>query len=438
MAFLTSRGERISYAAGDTGFNLVWQSIELYLFFYYVEILRLPLPIASSIFLIGVVVDWLADPAIGIVADRLSSRLPMRAWVLIGGPAVGLALVLAFSNPGLTGSALTSYVIASHVLLRLCYSLGNIPYAALTTRMTDVRAEHVALTGLRMQGAALGGIIAALVYVLVPTAGSDGARRFLLGAVALGLLAQPCFLVTALGVRERLRPPLDTAGTSPLAQLREFAILFRQSPALRRLTVTIVCSGLSITMVTKGILFLFKQLGHADLGYRAAIVPAVMLLVSVPPWTWLGGRLGRVTTLRIAIVLQFGALVLAWLLATSLTGVIVALCLAILAGCGMSLMFWALVPEIIAELEHRRHAGCAARVFALETTARKLGQALAPPAMATSVMLTSGTTVLPGLVAGALCAVAAGLLYRPVERSAGAPTARDDASAKRLASRAGD
>ncbi|MBC2650333.1 MFS transporter [Novosphingobium flavum] len=431
MALLTSRGERISYAAGDTGFNLVWQSIELYLFFYYVEVLRLPLPVASSIFLIGAVVDWLADPTIGIVADRLSSRLPMRAWVLIGGPAVGLALALAFTDPGLHDPGLTLYVITGHVVLRLCYSLGNIPYAALTTRMSDIRAEHVVLTGLRMQGAALGGIIAALVYALVPTGGDDGARRFLTGAIVLGLLAQPCFLVTALGVRERLRPPLDTVGASPLAQLREFGVLFRQSPALRRLTVTIIASGLSITMVTKGILFLFKQIGHADLGYRAAIVPAVMLLVSVPGWTRLGGRLGRVPTLRVAIVLQLAALALAWACAGSLPLVIVTLSLAILAGCGMSLMFWALVPEIIAELEQRRHAGCAARVFALATTARKLGQALAPPAMAASLMLASDHSILPGLVAGACCAAAAGFLYCPVERAAGSALADHDPPAGR-------
>ena len=90
----------------------------------------------------------------------------------------------------------------------------------------------------------------------------------------------------------------------------------------------------------------------------------------------------------------------------------------------MSLMFWALVPEIIAELENRRHAGCAARVFALATTARKLGQALAPPAMAASLMLASGHSILPGLVAGACCAAAAGFCYRPVERTAPSP-ARD-------------
>jgi Na+/melibiose symporter-like transporter len=34
------RRERLSYTAGDLGFNLVWQSIELYLLFFYIQFLR--------------------------------------------------------------------------------------------------------------------------------------------------------------------------------------------------------------------------------------------------------------------------------------------------------------------------------------------------------------------------------------------------------------
>ncbi|MEH6663183.1 MAG: MFS transporter, partial [Parasphingorhabdus sp.] len=59
---MIKRRERLSYAAGDVGFNLIWQSIELYLLFFYIQVLQLPLGVAAGIFLIGAVIDWLVDP----------------------------------------------------------------------------------------------------------------------------------------------------------------------------------------------------------------------------------------------------------------------------------------------------------------------------------------------------------------------------------------
>ena len=160
------RRERLSYAAGDLGFNLVWQSIELYLLFFYIQILHLPLGIAAGIFLVGAAVDWLFDPLIGAVADRKAARYPMRLWVLLSGPLIAVALWLAFRSPPLEGLNLAIYAAVTHVGLRFAYGCGNIPYAVLTARITDDPSEQLKLTGLRMQGAALGGLTAATIYAL--------------------------------------------------------------------------------------------------------------------------------------------------------------------------------------------------------------------------------------------------------------------------------
>ncbi len=55
---MISRGERWSYAAGDLGFNFVWQSVELYLLFYYIRGLGIAPEVASAIFLVGAAVDY--------------------------------------------------------------------------------------------------------------------------------------------------------------------------------------------------------------------------------------------------------------------------------------------------------------------------------------------------------------------------------------------
>ncbi|APG61881.1 hypothetical protein LPB140_02495 [Sphingorhabdus lutea] len=413
---MISRKEKYCYAAGDWGFNLVWMSIELYLLFFYIQILHLPLPVASAIFLAGAVLDWVSDPLIGALADRFSDRVPLRAWVLICGPAMGAALVLAFSSPELSGLMLFVYVLITHLFLRFCYSIGNIPYAALTARMTDRADDHVALTGVRMQGAALGGISAAIIYNLIPASNNVDAGRFMMGAVILAFAAQPFLLATFLGVKEKIITAPDTEKFAPWQQIKDFVALLTQSAAMRRLMITIIFAGLSCTMLSKSLLFLFSEMGEGELGYRVALSPSLALLLTVPIWLVVEKKLGRVPTLLLSLFLNFSALILAWLALPHILATASFYLIAIIASCGMSIMFWSLVPAVIADVEAAHKIGCAARIYALTTTARKLGQALSPQVITLSLAYSPNASVMPGLVVAALMALLVTYFYRPIRQ----------------------
>jgi Na+/melibiose symporter-like transporter len=423
---LISRVERFGYAAGDLGFNLVWQSIELYLLFFYVKVLGLPLGVAAGIFLLGAVADWISDPLIGVAVDRTADRLPLRMWVLLSGPMVGAALALAFMVPPFEGGALMAYAAFSHVLLRVTYSFGNIPYAALTARMTDVPEEHVSLTSIRMQGAALGGLVAALIYAIEPTGDAAPGHRFMAGALALALLAQPCFFATWRLTNERIAHASARQGLSLRSEFRAYFVLMRKSAALRRLLATILAAGLSTTATFKSILFLFDHdLRAGSWGYWAALMPSLALLFTAPIWCAWSHRFGRSSTLMAAAVIHWIALLAITLLAPpDISAMTLLLGIAITASCGMSVMFWSLVPAAVDDLE--RNAGaepCAAKVYALSTTARKFGQALAPQFIALSLIATgdqgqTGTTVPAIFVAATLC-LATITLYRPAAECRG-------------------
>lgn len=415
---MIKRRERLSYAAGDVGFNLIWQSIELYLLFFYIQVLHLPLGVAAGIFLVGAVIDWLVDPIIGAVADRKAERYPMRLWVLLSGPLIAVALWAAFRSPPLEGYNLALYAAVTHIGLRFAYGCGNIPYAVLTARITDDSSEQLKLTGLRMQGAALGGLTAATIYALT----SGGDTPFLIGALILGVLAQPCFIITWLGVRERVAAP-PMAPLSPGQEISHYFTLIGRNEALRRLLLTIVVAGLSTTVTAKSILFLFdRDLGNSEWGYWAALLPSAALLITAPLWVALSSRIGLVTTLIWAVLLHLIALVmLAIFYSHGLEVSTVILAIAIAATCGMSIMFWSMVPIAIRDLETLPDGtGCAAHVYALSNVARKLGQALAPQIIALSLALTGGAdatakggAVLPGMILAAVICCVAVFLYRP-------------------------
>jgi glycoside/pentoside/hexuronide:cation symporter, GPH family len=407
--------ERASFAAGDLGFNFIWQSIELYLLFFYIEILGLSPASASAIFLAGALTDWLADPLIGMLIDRAAPRMTMRGWVVIGGPAASAALILAFAEPALPGNWLLGYALAAHLALRVCYSLGNIPYGALTSRISGAPEDHVALTAARMQGAAIGGIIAALVYAVMPTRGGHGDADFAMGAVMLAVLALPAFLTTFFGVRERVEARGAAVGR-PMEQFGAMARLTVQSAALRRLLVTILAAGLSVTVMNKSILFLFAHLDAIRLGYIAAIIPPLSLLLTVPLWLRVAQHLGRVTALIIGALLNVTAALALPFAGNNVLAVGLIVTVALVAGNGMSVMFWALIPDVVdaVEIDHAGEA-CAARIYALAGISRKLAQALAPQFVSLGLLISRGESVVPGIVAVGVLTVVVIISYRPRE-----------------------
>ena len=65
-------GQKIGYGSGDFAFNLYWQGISLYLFYFYTDVLGLPNAMAGIIYAIGSFWDAGTDPIMGYLADRRS------------------------------------------------------------------------------------------------------------------------------------------------------------------------------------------------------------------------------------------------------------------------------------------------------------------------------------------------------------------------------
>jgi len=405
------RREIWSYAAGDFGFNTVWQSIELYLLFYYVRQLGIAPQVASLIFLAGAAADWLMDVLVGVTADRLAPRVRLGTWVAVGGPLSVLILCAAFALPPVRSGYVPYYALVTYLALRCAYGLGNIPYGALTARISADPGDHLRLTGARMQAAALGGLVAALVYAVLP-AGGPGGGSFSLGAPILAGIAVPTFLLTAFGARERVLPAATAVATGR-ATVATFALLLRSS-ALRRLIATILSVGLAVSLLNVSLLFVFDQLGAQRWGYYAALLPALSLLVTAPLWTHLATRIGQGATLRYAAVLMLGATALGCV-GGGVAMALVSVTGAIVAGQGLSVMFWSLVPAAVTACERDAEVvGYAARIYAAATIARKLAQAFSTQVLAMTLVFPA-IPILGSIALAALVALLCAFFYPPIE-----------------------
>jgi GPH family glycoside/pentoside/hexuronide:cation symporter len=404
-----ARREVWSYAAGDFGFNTVWQSIELYLLFYYVRQLGIPPTTASAIFLAGAAADLLMDMLVGVVADRLAPRVSLGTWVAIGGPVSVLILCAVFAPPPVPAGYVTHYALLTYLALRCAYGIGNIPYGALTARISADPGDHLRLTGARMQAAAAGGLLAAAVYALFP---ADGRGAFETGAIILAIVAVPAFLATTSGSHERVAPVVATR--LPGAALA----LLGRSPALRRLLVTILAVGLAVSLINVSLLFVFDRIGARRWGYIAALIPSLSLLLTTPAWTRAAARFGPVAVLRAAAAMLLAAALIGLIGGTNVACAMAGMTGAIVAGQGLSVMFWTLVPATVAACERDAGAtGFAAQVYAMATIARKFAQAIATLTLG-YLLATPWLPVLGGIALAGCATLICALFYAPMRQDA--------------------
>ena len=149
--------QRIGFGSGDLAQNLIYQTISIWLLFFYTNVFGLKPEVAAVMFLIVRLVDVLWDPIVGTFVDKSNPKWgKYRSWLILGGiPLVGLA-ILCFWN-GFSGSLVYAYI--TYVGMSMCYTLVNVPYGALNSSLTRDTDEITILTSVRMFMANLGALL---------------------------------------------------------------------------------------------------------------------------------------------------------------------------------------------------------------------------------------------------------------------------------------
>ena len=90
---------RIGFGSGDLAQNLIYQTISMYLLFFYTNIYGLKASDAATMFLVVRLVDVVWDPIVGAFVDKHNPRLgKYRSYLVLAGiPLTGLA-ILCFWN----------------------------------------------------------------------------------------------------------------------------------------------------------------------------------------------------------------------------------------------------------------------------------------------------------------------------------------------------
>ena len=189
--------QRIGFGAGDLAQNLIYQTICMYLLFFYTDVYVLggnaakSAGLAGTMFLIVRLVDVIWDPIVGTFVDKHNPRLgKYRSYLISGGIPLTILAILCFWD-GMKPSIFYAYL--TYVGMSMLYTLINVPYGALNSSLTRDTDEITVLTSTRMFMANVGGLcVSAGVPLLVAVLA--GAELPIQMALFMGLGSLPSFI----------------------------------------------------------------------------------------------------------------------------------------------------------------------------------------------------------------------------------------------------
>jgi len=226
--------EKAGFACGDLAANFVFQFMISLQVTFYVDVFGLPAATAGTMFfVIGIAVAFV-NPIMGVIADRTKTKWgKFRPWLIWTALPFGIIGVLTFTTPDISPEAKLVYAWVTYSLLRIIYTVNNVPYASLMAVMTDDPDERNSASQYRQIAAnSAGFIVASLVIPLINIFGrnADGTVNKVAGyEYTMGLLmlvAMILFVISFLTTKERIQP--DPKQKSDLGQ--DLKDLFANKP----------------------------------------------------------------------------------------------------------------------------------------------------------------------------------------------------------------
>ena len=248
--------EKAGYSLGDGAAAFVFQTMIYFQLNYYTDTLGISAAAAGTLLLVGRLWDAFFDPMMGVMADRTNTRWgKFRPWVLWTSVPWGIAMILAYTNPGLGMTGSLTYALLTNVLLMTLYSANNTPYSALSGVMTGDVNERTRLSSFRFVSAMIAQLI--VVGFTLPLVAKFGQGNKAKGwQMTMGLWAIVCvvlFVITFLTTRERILPDPKQKSDPK----RDFSGLLKNGPWVAMFILTL--AHFAMLAMRGGTLFYYFQ-----------------------------------------------------------------------------------------------------------------------------------------------------------------------------------
>lgn len=235
------RWTKAGYGAAELGASAAEVILQIYLLFFYTNVVGLRAEYAGYALALAVFWDAVTDPIMGFISDRTRTRFGRRSpYIAAGSLALAAAFLALFLPPPMESQfAKFLYLLLCYMAVNSAMTLIAVPHAALGGDLSFDRNERTELFGWRMLFRYLG-FLAAVVLLGMNSAGAvkgataaDAPARMFPAILAIGILIILFCGLTILAVRGRDHAALLPHGLEQGLPARMRAFILANYHALR-------------------------------------------------------------------------------------------------------------------------------------------------------------------------------------------------------------
>ena len=236
------KSEYIGYALGDTASNFFFQTFNIFLTYYYVDVWGIAPTVLLWLFPLVRAFGAFDDVIMGLIADRTNTRWgKFRPYLLFGAIPYGICGYLMFLGPDFGETGKIIYAGVTYALMMVSYTVINVPYSAMLGVISPSPRTRTLASTYRFVGAfGAAFLISLFVRPLVEYLGAGNETRgFQLTMAIFAVISVALILITFATTKERVKPPPQQK-TNVKGELGE---LFNNRPWIVLLITSIFSNG---------------------------------------------------------------------------------------------------------------------------------------------------------------------------------------------------
>ncbi|MEO0562344.1 MAG: MFS transporter [Chloroflexota bacterium] len=345
---------KLAYGAGDVSAAIVTQVTGFFLTAFLLEVALLGPGLVALIVLISNMFDAITDPLVGNLSDRTRTRWGRRRpWLLFGAVPFGLAFMAQWWVPPVGQTGLFAYYLVVAILLKLAFTIINVPYTALTPEIAQDYDERTSLTSYRFAFSIASGLLAVISYPAIVGALGETQTSYLIsgGVLALFVIASP--LVTFAGTRENemfsVTNDVHKEEEGSPGFVEGLRIAFQNRPFMFVVGIYLCCWLVVQFVQANLLLYLRYWIGNDDLFTPFVLVLQVTSFAFLGVWAYVSRHLGKRTAYFIGLALFIPLAVSIYFLPQNASNTALYIT-AFIAGICVSmalLMPWSMLPDVV-------------------------------------------------------------------------------------------
>ena len=155
------------YGIGNFAAQLSWTMVSTYLAVFYTDVVGLAPAAVSLLMLVAKVWDGINDPMMGAIMQKTNTKYgKFRPYIVIGALVLIVFTVLTFSVPGFSTPGKLVWAYVTYIGLGMSYTVENVPFNALPSRMTRNPEKINSLFASALTGGAAGSML--LMNITLP------------------------------------------------------------------------------------------------------------------------------------------------------------------------------------------------------------------------------------------------------------------------------